>query len=64
MASLAASVTWFAPIIEPSKFLKLGDRAGGAFEGLRCFCGAGENLPDAINPVEVLGLHEDGAKAG
>src|SRR5260370_1502154 len=51
-------------IIEPSKFLRLGDRAGGAFGGFRRFGGDGEDLPYAINPVEVLGLHQDGAKAG
>ena len=36
---------------------------GDSFGILRGVDGGGEDLPDAVDPVQVLWLHEDGAKA-
>jgi hypothetical protein len=46
------------------KGLRLSEKAGDSLGSLRGVGGGDEDLPDAVDPVEVLGLHEDGAKAG
>jgi len=45
------------------KRLKGGRESGGAFWRLRRVGGASEDLPDAVNPVQMLGLHQGAAQA-
>src|SRR5437879_11859787 len=43
--------------------LKLTGSAGAAFSDLDFIDTVGEDCPNAVNPVEMLWLHQDGAQA-